>query len=125
MHATIDLANSTRFGPDFEWLDVSTDYSDAIDMNVDPARADSFYAAIRKYWPELQDGNLVPDYSGVRPKLHHPDTYQSNGMKDFMITGRKYHGVKGLTLLLGIESPGLTSSLAIGRYVAERIKCAN
>jgi L-2-hydroxyglutarate oxidase LhgO len=125
VHATIDLANSTRFGPDVEWLDVSTDCSDAIDMNVDPARADSFYAAIRKYWPELQDGNLVPDYSGVRPKLHHPDTNQSNGMKDFMVAGLERHGVKGLTLLLGIESPGLTSSLAIGRYVAERIKCSN
>jgi L-2-hydroxyglutarate oxidase LhgO len=123
VHATIDLANSTRFGPDVEWLDVTTDYPDAIDVNVDPARADSFYAAIRKYWPELQDGNLVPDYSGVRPKLHHPNTCHSGGIKDFMIVGRECHGVKGLTLLLGIESPGLTSSLAIGRYVAERIKC--
>ena len=94
-------------------------------MNVDSARAYSFYAAIRKYWPELQDGNLVPDYSGVRPKLHHPNTYQSSGMKDFMVAGLECHGVKGLTLLLGIESPGLTSSLAIGRYVAERIKCTN
>ena len=123
VHATIDLANSTRFGPDVEWLDVTTGYPDAIDMNVDPARAELFYAAIRKYWPELQDGNLVPDYSGVRPKLHHPNTCHSGGIKDFMIVGRECHGVKGLTLLLGIESPGLTSSLAIGRYVAERIKC--
>lgn len=123
VHATIDLANSTRFGPDVEWLDVTADYSGAIDMNVDPARAESFYAAIRKYWPELQDGNLVPDYSGVRPKLHHP--CHSGGIKDFMIAGRECHGAKGLTLLLGIESPGLTSSLAIGRYVAERIQCTS
>lgn len=123
VHATIDLANSTRFGPDVEWLDLTTGDPGAIDMNVDPARAESFYAAIRKYWPELQDGNLVPDYSGVRPKLHHP--CHNGGIKDFMIAGRECHGAKGLTLLLGIESPGLTSSLAIGRYVAERIKCTN
>ena len=93
-------------------------------MDVDPKRADLFYAAIRKYWPELEDGNLVPDYSGIRPKLLHPDVVESlnnNLLKDFMISGPKYHGIKGLTVLLGIESPGLTSSLAIGNYIANTL----
>lgn len=127
VHATIDLANSTRFGPDVEWLDVTTDCPYDIDMSVDPTRAESFYAAVRKYWPDLQDGNLVPDYSGVRPKLLHPvagelNAHHGTSIEDFIIAGPKYHGVKGLTLLLGIESPGLTSSLAIGSYVADTIK---
>ena len=80
-------------------------------MDVDPDRARSFYDAVRKYWPDLQDGNLVPDYSGVRPKRLHPDLEDCRGedvdrLKDFLIAGPEYHGVKGLTLLLGIESPG-------------------
>ena len=94
-------------------------------MNVDPKRADSFYDAIRKYWPDLEDGNLVPDYSGIRPKLLHPNLTKIDGtqiIRDFMIAGPNYHGVKGLTVLLGIESPGLTSSLALGNYVADTIE---
>ena len=118
VHATIDLGKSTRFGPDVEWLDKNTSSPGDIDMNVDPKRAESFYDAIRKYWPDLEDGNLVPDYSGIRPKLLHPNV-TSQIMRDFMIAGPEYHGVKGLTVLLGIESPGLTSSLAIGNYVAD------
>ena len=119
VHATIELSNSTRFGPDVEWLDI--DNPTDIDMSVDPRRADSFYAAIRKYWPGLQDGNLVPDYSGIRPKLSHPNVNTYTNLKDFMIAGPTYHKVQGLTVLLGIESPGLTSSLSIGNYVAAMI----
>ena len=119
VHATIDLSNSTRFGPDVDWLDI--DNPNDIDMSVDPQQADSFYAAIRKYWPDLQDGNLVPDYCGIRPKLSHPNVNTNTQLKDFMIAGPMYHKVQGLTVLLGIESPGLTSSLAIGNYVAEMI----
>jgi len=118
VHATIDLSNSTRFGPDVEWLDKGIDNPNDIDMSVDPQRADSFYAAIRKYWPDLQDGNLVPDYCGIRPKLMHPNVNTHTHLKDFMIAGECYHSVQGLTVLLGIESPGLTSSLSIGNYVA-------
>jgi len=125
VHATIDLSSSTRFGPDVEWLDNTANNPDNIDMNVDPNRADAFYAAIRKYWPGLQNGNLTPDYSGVRPKLLHPDLGKvgqcDNHLKDFVITGPRDHGVRGLTVLLGIESPGLTSSLAIGNYVAAKL----
>ncbi|KAL7528981.1 hypothetical protein ACHAXR_005207 [Thalassiosira sp. AJA248-18] len=111
VHATIDLSGATKFGPDVEWIGTSTNNPDDIDMNVDPTRAESFYAAVRKYWPELQEGNLVPDYVGVRPKLLHPDVGNFDGsgnnrLRDFMIAGPEYHGVKGLTVLLGIESPG-------------------
>lgn len=106
VHLTIDLAGQARFGPDVEWLDNDT----ALDYHVDPARSDSFYAAIRNYWPALEDGALQPDYSGIRPKL--------DSTTDFRIDTQKQHGVKGLVNLLGIESPGLTSSLAIGEYVA-------
>jgi len=119
VHATIDLSNSTRFGPDVEWLDI--DNPNDIDMSVDPQRADSFYDAIRKYWPDLQEGNLVPDYCGIRPKLSHPNVNTHTHLKDFMIAGPMCHKIEGLTVLLGIESPGLTSSLAIGNYVAEMI----
>ena len=90
-------------------------------MSVDPQRADSFYDAIRKYWPDLQEGNLVPDYCGIRPKLSHPNMNTNKQIKDFMIAGVNHHKVQGLTVLLGIESPGLTSSLALGNYVAEMI----
>lgn len=123
VHATIDLAGSTKFGPDVEWINKNVHSPDDIDMNVDPGRAESFYAAVRKYFPDLIDGNLVPDYSGIRPKLLHPVLGNfddgTNRLKDFMIVGPDKHGVKGLTVLLGIESPGLTSSLAIGNYIAD------
>ena len=121
VHATIDLSNSTRFGPDVEWLDIEINDPNDIDMSVDPQRAESFYAAIRKYWPDLQDGNLVPDYCGIRPKLSHPNVNTHIHFKDFMIAGPTYHKVQGLTVLLGIESPGLTSSLALGNYIADII----
>jgi len=107
-HYTRDLGGQGRFGPDAEWVET-------IDYEVDPARGDSFYAQIRCYWPGLKDGALSPAYSGMRPKLQAP----GETAHDFRIDGPTVHGVKGLVNLFGIESPGLTSSLAIGAYVAD------
>ena len=107
IHATLDLGKRVRFGPDVEWID-------KIDYSVNPARAPSFYEAIRHYWPRLADGALMPDFAGIRPKLHGPNEPQP----DFRIESAADHGLPGLVNLLGIESPGLTSSLAIGDYVA-------
>ena len=111
VHLTLDLAGQARFGPDVEWLG---DLKGAVDYAVDPARADSFYGAVRAYWPGLPDGALVPAYSGVRPKLSGPGQPQA----DFLIQGPGIHGVDGLVNLFGIESPGLTSCLAIADAVA-------
>ena len=83
-------------------------------------RADSFYKAIRRYWPDLQDGALQPGYAGIRPKLTGPN--HGKYAADFMIQGQDQHGVPGLINLYGIESPGLTSSLAIADKVAEKLK---
>lgn len=110
VHATIDLAGRCRFGPDIEWLE-------AIDYSVDPARAERFYAAVRTYYPELRDGSLQPDYCGIRPKLHGPGEPQP----DFMVQGPEAHGVAGLVNLYGIESPGLTASLALADEVVRRL----
>ena len=107
IHATLDLGRRVRFGPDVEWID-------RIDYSVNEARAPSFYEAIRRYWPRLADGALMPDYTGIRPKLHGPGEPQP----DFRIETSADHGITGLVNLLGIESPGLTSSLPIGDYVA-------
>jgi L-2-hydroxyglutarate oxidase LhgO len=108
VHLTLDLGGQAKFGPDIEWLDV--EMPEQIDYRVDPARADGFYAEVRRYWPELPDGALAPSYSGVRPKIH------TAGEKapDFRIDGPELHGVPGLLNLFGVESPGLTSALAIG-----------
>ena len=106
VHLTIDLGGQARFGPDVEWID-------SIDYAVDPTRADSFYAAIRTYWPALPDGALMPGYSGIRPKLQGP----KEPAGDFVVQGPREHGVKGLVNLYGIESPGLTAALAIAEYV--------
>ena len=95
---------------------------DEPDYEVDPARADSFYDAIRSYWPGLADGALQPGYVGIRPKLAGPD--QTKYAADFMIQGSAKHGVAGLSNLYGIESPGLTSSLAIADKVAEQFGVA-
>ena len=108
VHLTLDMAGQARFGPDVEW-------GDRIDYEVDPARAERFYPAIRKYWPTLPDGALMPSYSGMRPKIVPPAV----ASQDFMIQGPKDHGVDGLINLFGIESPGLTSSLAIADHVGE------
>src|SRR4051794_17262372 len=108
VHLTLDLAGQARFGPDVEWVE-------SIDYAVDPARAERFYPAIRRYWPTLPDGALMPSYSGIRPKIVPPAV----ATQDFLIQGPRDHGVTGLINLFGIESPGLTSSLAIADHVAE------
>jgi L-2-hydroxyglutarate oxidase LhgO len=108
VHLTLDMAGQARFGPDVEWVET-------IDYAVDPARAERFYPAIRKYWPDLPDGALMPSYSGIRPKIVPPAV----AAQDFLIQGPADHGVAGLINLFGIESPGLTSSLAIADHVAE------
>jgi L-2-hydroxyglutarate oxidase LhgO len=107
VHLTLDLGGQARFGPDTEWID-------HLDYDVDIARAASFYAAIRKYWPALPDGALQPGYAGIRPKISGP----ADPAADFRIDGPDRHGVPGLVNLLGIESPGLTASLAIADVVA-------
>ena len=106
VHLTLDMAGQARFGPDVEWIE-------SIDYAVDPARADRFYPAIRRYWPALPDGALMPSYSGIRPKIVPPVV----ATQDFLIQGPGEHGVPGLINLFGIESPGLTSSLAIADHV--------
>jgi L-2-hydroxyglutarate oxidase LhgO len=108
VHLTIDLGGQAKFGPDVQWVD-SPD-----DLLVDPARGDAFYAEVRKYWPALPDGALMAGYAGIRPKIQPPGTAAG----DFVIQGPREHGVPGLINLFGIESPGLTSSLAIGNHVA-------
>jgi len=110
VHLTLDLAGAARFGPDVEWVD-------AVEYKVSPHRADSFYAAIRKYWPELPDESLQPAYAGVRPKISGP----GEPVRDFMIEGPQQHGVPGVINLFGIESPGLTASLAIARFVGSMV----
>lgn len=107
-HLTIDLGGQARFGPDVEWID-------SIDYEVDPARGDSFYASIRRWWPGLRDGQLAPGYAGIRPKTVPPGA----PAQDFVVQGPRQHGVAGLFHLFGIESPGLTASLALAAHVAE------
>ena len=115
VHLTLDLGGQARFGPDLEWLDLTN--PDAIDYTVDPRRADSFYAEVRRYWPDLPDASLQPSYSGVRPKIYGP----GEAAPDFRIDGPRFHGVPGLVNLFGIESPGLTSALAIAEQVSSEI----
>jgi L-2-hydroxyglutarate oxidase LhgO len=107
-HLTLDLAGQARFGPDVEWVD-------HIDYRVDPARAEGFYAAIRRYWPGLPEGALQPGYAGIRPKIVPPAVAR----QDFVVQGPAAHGVPGLVHLFGIESPGLTAALALAEYVRE------
>jgi L-2-hydroxyglutarate oxidase LhgO len=109
-HVTLDLNGRMRFGPDVEWIEREA-------YEVDPARAESFYASIRRYWPGLPDGALVPDYAGIRPKLTGP----GGKAADFMIDGPAEHGRPGLVQMFGIESPGLTSCLSLAEDVAERL----
>jgi L-2-hydroxyglutarate oxidase LhgO len=118
VHLTLDLAGQGRFGPDVQWIE--PDAPEAIDYRVDPTRADGFYAAIRRYWPALPDGALQPAYSGVRPKLAYPGEAATAG-HDFVIDGPAQHGLPGLVNLFGIESPGLTASLAIADEVCRRL----
>jgi L-2-hydroxyglutarate oxidase LhgO len=109
-HVTLDLAGRMRFGPDVEWIKEEN-------YDVDPGRAQSFYARIRTYWPGLPDGTLVPDYAGIRPKLTGP----GEPAADFMIEGPAQHGLPGLVQLFGIESPGLTCSLSIAEDVVAHL----
>ena len=106
IHATLDLAGQVRFGPDVEWVD-------APDYQVSADRVEAFYGAIVRYFPTLDPGRLSPDYAGVRPKLSPPN----GAFTDFLIQGEGTHGIAGMINLLGIESPGLTSSLAIAEEV--------
>ena len=114
IHLTLDISGGARFGPDIYWQD-GLDYTF---VDVD-ARREIFAKEIKRYWPALPEGALVPAYTGIRPKIY------ANGMPpaDFAIHGEKQHGVPGFIALYGIESPGLTSSLAIGAYVAELAAC--
>lgn len=113
VHLTIDLGGQARFGPDVEWVE-SPD-----DLLVNPARGDAFYAEVRKYWPGLQDGMLRAGYAGIRPKLQGPGNHTGDFViqRDVPFGNQQGHGVPGLVNLFGIESPGLTSSLAIGELV--------
>lgn len=110
VHATIDLAGQARFGPDVEWVE-------AAEYDVQPRRAESFYAAIRRYWPDLPDGGLAPAYAGIRPKLAGPGQPDA----DFMIQGPQEHDIPGVVHLFGIESPGLTAALALADEVVKRL----
>ena len=111
VHVTVDLGGQVKFGPDFSWID-------RIDYRFDESRAAAFYTAIRRYYPALKDGTLQPGYTGIRPKIHGP----GQPAPDFVIQGAREHGVAGLVNLYGIESPGLTSSLAIADHVASVLR---
>ena len=110
VHFGLDLGNRCRFGPDLHWVD-------ALDYDVEAGRSGNFYASIRRFYPALRDGALLPDYTGIRPKLYGP----GEAACDFVIQGAEAHGIDGLVNLFGIESPGLTSSLAIAEEVAARV----
>jgi len=110
VHVTLDLAGQARFGPDVEWVE-------RIEYDVDPKRAERFYAAIRRYWPGLPDDSLSPGYAGIRPKTKGP----KESAPDFEIQGPRAHGVPGLVHLFGIESPGLTASLALAELVRNEL----
>jgi len=110
VHLTIDLGGQARFGPDVEWVDT-------LDYTVDPHRADGFYDAVRRYWPALRDGTLQPGYAGIRPKL----SAKGAPAQDFLVQPPSAHGVTGLVNLFGIESPGLTSAIALADLVAEAV----
>jgi L-2-hydroxyglutarate oxidase LhgO len=111
VHVTLDLAGQARFGPDVEWVE-------RIDYHVDPKRSERFYAAIRRYWPGLPDGSLSPGYAGIRPKTAGP----GEPAPDFALQGPAVHGTPGLVHLFGIESPGLTSSLALAGLVLDELR---
>lgn len=112
VHLTLDLGGQARFGPDVQWVD------NAHDLQVEPARGEAFYAEVRRYWPALADGALLPAYAGMRPKISGP----GEPAADFVIQGPAVHGVPGLVNLFGIESPGLTSALAIAETVAAMLQ---
>ncbi|MDO8788494.1 MAG: NAD(P)/FAD-dependent oxidoreductase [Sulfuritalea sp.] len=108
VHLTLDLGGQARFGPDVEWID-------SIDYSVAPDRARAFYAQVRRYWPQLADGTLLPAYAGIRPKPH----AQGHAASDFLVSGPAGHGIRGLVNLYGIESPGLTACLALADHTVD------
>jgi L-2-hydroxyglutarate oxidase LhgO len=114
VHYRRDLGGQARFGPDLE-------YVDEIDYHVSTERLPGFYEYVRHFWPGLPDGALVPDYVGIRPKIHGPGEPQP----DFRLDTAEVHGIEGLVAMFGIESPGLTSSLAIGEEAAKRLDLGN
>ncbi len=114
VHLTLDLGLQARFGPDVEWVQTE-------DYSVNPQRAEVFYAAIRKYWPDLKDDALQPAYAGIRPKT----VPKGSPDADFQVQGPDEHGVVGLVNFYGIESPGLTSSLALADVLCERLGLAS
>ena len=107
IHATLDLAGSVRFGPDISW-------TDEVDYSLPPGLPEKFSAAVQPYWPNARDRVLAPSYCGIRPKLHGPEA----GFADFTVQGELQHGIAGLVNFLGIESPGLTASLAIAKHAS-------
>ncbi|MEM7545275.1 MAG: NAD(P)/FAD-dependent oxidoreductase [Pseudomonadota bacterium] len=111
VHLTLDQGGQARFGPDVEWVET-------MDYRVEAHRGDSFYAAVRRYWPDLPNGALSPDYSGIRPKLSGPD---GRGITDFVVAGPRDHQVPGYLALYGIESPGLTSCLALADHAVAKL----
>ena len=117
VHLTLDLAGQAKFGPDVQWLDVGEGFDAPDDFSVDATRAAAFYAAVRRYWPDLPDGALAPGYAGIRPKIKIDGAIS----EDFCIVGPAQHGVPGLVHLFGIESPGLTSALAIAECVLQSL----
>ncbi len=110
VHLTLDLAGQARFGPDVQWVN-------DVEYSVDPSRAAAFEAAVRRFWPDMPAGRLAPDYAGIRPKLSGPGAPAA----DFVVSGPSTHGVEGIVNLFGIESPGLTASLALADLVATSV----
>jgi L-2-hydroxyglutarate oxidase LhgO len=110
-HVTLDLGGQCKFGPDLSWRD-------GIDYRFDESREAAFYQSVRRYYPGLQDGELQPGYTGIRPRLAGPGSSMHNTATDFVIQAPAQHGIAGLVNLFGIESPGLTASLALGAHVA-------
>jgi L-2-hydroxyglutarate oxidase LhgO len=110
VHVTIDLGGQVKFGPDVEWID-------ELNYDVDPRRADAFYDAVRSYYPALKDGAIEPGYAGIRPKL----SGKGQPAADFVLQGPADHGIPGLVNMLGIESPGLTASMALAERVLEQV----
>jgi L-2-hydroxyglutarate oxidase LhgO len=114
VHITVDLGGQARFGPDVEWVP-------EVEFSIDPRRSDSFYGAVRRYWPGLKDGSLQPDYAGIRPKIVPPGA----PAQDFVVQGRETHGIAGLVNLFGIESPGLTAAMSLAEQVHDTLGFRN